>query len=113
MQICRALTLNHLFLLSDSAEVHISKAIQKVCLEVNEDGSEAAASTGKDTTECLFSLSGTVLIDLLYLISLTVMGTDDHCQQLTATGCTFYLPTYGKFTNFHSGTAGDTSNIKC
>nr|XP_056706354.1 serpin I2 [Euleptes europaea] len=32
--------------LTDSADVHISQAIQKVCIEVNEDGSEAAASTG-------------------------------------------------------------------
>ncbi|XP_078245812.1 serpin I2 [Pogona vitticeps] len=32
--------------ITDSADVHISKAIQKVCLEVSEDGTEAAASTG-------------------------------------------------------------------
>ncbi|XP_061493715.1 serpin I2 [Rhineura floridana] len=32
--------------ITDSADVHISNAIQKVCFEVNEDGSEAAASTG-------------------------------------------------------------------
>ncbi|KAJ7325249.1 hypothetical protein JRQ81_018269, partial [Phrynocephalus forsythii] len=32
--------------ITDSADLHISKAIQKVYLEVNEDGSEAAASTG-------------------------------------------------------------------
>ncbi|XP_048362188.1 serpin I2 isoform X2 [Sphaerodactylus townsendi] len=32
--------------LTDSADVHISQAIQKVCIEVNEDGSEAAALTG-------------------------------------------------------------------
>ncbi|XP_053168016.1 serpin I2 isoform X2 [Hemicordylus capensis] len=32
--------------ITDAADVHISKAIQKVCIEVNEDGSEAAASTG-------------------------------------------------------------------
>ncbi|XP_015273632.1 PREDICTED: serpin I2 [Gekko japonicus] len=31
--------------LTDSADVHISQAIQKVCIEVNENGSEAAAST--------------------------------------------------------------------
>uniref|UniRef100_A0ACB8FCE7 Serpin I2 n=1 Tax=Sphaerodactylus townsendi TaxID=933632 RepID=A0ACB8FCE7_9SAUR len=31
--------------LTDSADVHISQAIQKVCIEVNEDGSEAAALT--------------------------------------------------------------------
>ncbi|XP_060098425.1 serpin I2 isoform X1 [Heteronotia binoei] len=32
--------------LTDAADVHISQAIQKVCIEVNENGSEAAASTG-------------------------------------------------------------------
>ncbi|XP_062987995.1 serpin I2 [Elgaria multicarinata webbii] len=32
--------------ITDAADVHISKAIQKVCIEVNENGSEAAASTG-------------------------------------------------------------------
>uniref|UniRef100_A0A8D0EGK4 Serpin family I member 2 n=1 Tax=Salvator merianae TaxID=96440 RepID=A0A8D0EGK4_SALMN len=32
--------------ITDSADVHISKAIQKVCIEVNEDGTEAASSSG-------------------------------------------------------------------
>ncbi|XP_050822014.1 serpin I2 [Gopherus flavomarginatus] len=31
--------------ITESSDIHISKAIQKVCIEVNEDGSEAAASS--------------------------------------------------------------------
>ncbi|XP_006127839.1 serpin I2 isoform X1 [Pelodiscus sinensis] len=31
--------------ITESSEIHVSKAIQKVCIEVNEDGSEAAASS--------------------------------------------------------------------
>lgn len=37
---------------SDSSELYVSRAMQKVFFEINEDGSEAAASTGK-TNELL------------------------------------------------------------
>ncbi|XP_028584321.2 serpin I2 [Podarcis muralis] len=42
--------------ITDSADVHISKAIQKVCFELHEDGSEAAASAGMHLT-AIMSLS--------------------------------------------------------
>ncbi|KAM6441971.1 LOW QUALITY PROTEIN: serpin I2 [Liasis olivaceus] len=42
--------------ITDSPNAHISKAIEKVLIEVPEDGSEAAGSTKKDTTTCLFNL---------------------------------------------------------
>lgn len=32
---------------SDSSEVYVSRVMQKVFFEINEDGSEAAASTGR------------------------------------------------------------------
>lgn len=32
---------------SESSEVYVSRVMQKVFLEINEDGSEAATSTGK------------------------------------------------------------------
>lgn len=32
---------------SDSSEVYVSRVMQKVFFEVNEDGSEAATSTGR------------------------------------------------------------------
>nr|XP_034989206.1 serpin I2 isoform X1 [Zootoca vivipara] len=42
--------------ITDSADVHVSKAIQKVCFEVHEDGSEAASSAGMHLT-AIMSLS--------------------------------------------------------
>ncbi|XP_077204615.1 serpin I2 [Paroedura picta] len=56
--------------LTDSADVHISQAIQKVCIEVNENGSEAAASTGMHVTAIMSMAQNQFVADRPFLFIL-------------------------------------------